>query len=57
MPGRPGVLPARVRVADDALVALCMSADIGISLWPVISLYNPELQADRIAEYAEHYDP
>ena len=30
---------------------------VGVALWPVVSLYNPELMADRIAEYAEHYNP
>jgi len=56
-PLQPKHLAPVAQAFHDALVALCMSADIDISLWPVISLYNPELQADRIAEYAEHYDP
>ena len=39
-----------------ALVA-ALPDDIEVSLWPVVSLYNPEAQADKIAEEAEKYQP
>jgi hypothetical protein len=39
------------------VVTRCLDEDIDVSLWPVVSLYNPELQADRIAEETEKWKP
>lgn len=48
---------APVAQAYHAALIAGLPNSVGVSLWPVVSLYNPELMADRIAEYAEHYQP